>query len=81
MCLPIGPLFEWARTLARHTLSGSSGDPVAPACTVPQDPAWVEGAVVKRYGLVATTAMRLYRLWCPFGEVEQDLLLSCLTIG
>src|SRR4051794_32553024 len=29
----------------------------------------------------ATTAMRLRRLWCPFGEVQQDLLLSCLTIG
>jgi Enoyl-(Acyl carrier protein) reductase len=29
----------------------------------------------------ATTAMRLHRLWCPFGEVQQDLLLSCLTIG
>jgi hypothetical protein len=28
-----------------------------------------------------TTAMRLHRLWCPFGEVQQDLLLSCLTIG
>jgi hypothetical protein len=21
------------------------------------------------------------RSWCPFGEVQQDLLLSCLTIG
>jgi Enoyl-(Acyl carrier protein) reductase len=31
--------------------------------------------------LFATTAMRLHRLWCPFGEVQQDLLLSCLTIG
>jgi len=29
----------------------------------------------------ATTAMRLHRLWCPFGEVQQDLLLSSLTIG
>ena len=29
----------------------------------------------------ATTAMRLHRLWFPFGEVQQDLLLSCLTIG
>jgi hypothetical protein len=27
-----------------------------------------------------TTAMRLHRL-CPFGEVQQDFLLSCLTIG
>jgi hypothetical protein len=23
----------------------------------------------------------LHRLWCPFGEVQQDLLLSSLTIG
>ena len=29
----------------------------------------------------ATTAMRLHRLWFPFGEVQQDLLLSCLTVG
>jgi hypothetical protein len=29
----------------------------------------------------ATTAMRFHRLWCPFGEVQQDLLLSSLTIG
>ena len=29
----------------------------------------------------ATPAMRLYRLWCPFGEVQQDLLLSSFTIG
>ena len=29
----------------------------------------------------ATTAMRLHPLCCPFGEVQQDLLLSCLTIG
>ena len=29
----------------------------------------------------ALTAMRLHKLWRPFGEVQQDLLLSCLTIG
>ena len=29
----------------------------------------------------ATIAMRLYRLWRPFREVQQDLLLSCFTIG
>ena len=29
----------------------------------------------------AMTAMRLHKLWCPFGEVQQDLLLSSLTIG
>jgi hypothetical protein len=29
----------------------------------------------------ALTAMRLHKLWCPFGEVQQDLLLSCLTVG
>ena len=29
----------------------------------------------------ATTAMRLHRLCCPFGEVQQNLFLSCLTIG
>jgi hypothetical protein len=29
----------------------------------------------------AAIAMRLHRLWFPFGEVQQDLLLSCLTIG
>src|SRR5437016_2887524 len=29
----------------------------------------------------ATPAMRLYRLWRPFGEVQQDLLLSSFTIG
>ena len=34
---------------------------------------------VKRYGLVRDD--RLHRLWCSFGEVQQDLLLSCLTIG
>ena len=32
-------------------------------------------------GWFATTAMRLHRLWCTFGEVQQDLLLSCLTVG
>jgi hypothetical protein len=36
---------------------------------------------VKRYGLVRDDAMRLHRLWCLFGEVQQDLFLSCLTIG
>lgn len=29
----------------------------------------------------ATTAMRLSRLWCPFGEVQQDFFRSCLAIG
>jgi hypothetical protein len=28
-----------------------------------------------------TTALRLPRLWCPFGEVQQDFFLSYLTIG
>jgi hypothetical protein len=32
-------------------------------------------------GWGALTAMRLHKLWCPFGEVQQDLLLSCLTVG
>ena len=26
-------------------------------------------------------ARRLHRLCCSFGEVQQDLLLSCLTVG
>jgi hypothetical protein len=29
----------------------------------------------------AMTAVRLYRLCCPFGEVQQDFFLSSLTIG
>jgi hypothetical protein len=36
---------------------------------------------VKRYGLVRVARHELHRLWCPFGEVQQDLLLSSLTIG
>ena len=36
----------------------------------------------KRCGwFVTTTTMKLHRVWRPFGEVQQDLLLSCLTIG
>jgi hypothetical protein len=30
---------------------------------------------------IAMPAMWLYRLWFPFGEVQQDLLLSSFTIG
>jgi hypothetical protein len=30
---------------------------------------------------LVTTTMRLHRLWRLFGEVQQDLLLSSLTIG
>jgi hypothetical protein len=36
---------------------------------------------VTRYGLVRVARHELQRLWCPFGEVQQDLLLSSLTIG
>jgi hypothetical protein len=37
--------------------------------------------MVKRTAWFALTAMRLHKLWCPLGEVQQDLLLSCLTVG
>jgi hypothetical protein len=36
---------------------------------------------VKRYGLVRDDRHEAHRLCCPFGEVQQDLFLSCLTIG
>jgi len=36
---------------------------------------------VKRYGLVRDDSHEAHQLWRPFGEVQQDLFLPCLTIG
>src|SRR4029453_6620681 len=36
---------------------------------------------IKRYGLVRDASHEFHQLWCPFGEVQQNLLLSSLTIG
>jgi hypothetical protein len=36
---------------------------------------------VRHYGLVRDARHEALRLWCPFGEVQQDLLLSSFTIG
>ena len=73
--LPCGHFPKWR--FHGHDTVFADGNP----CTLSQRRQAVNMDLSNATAWFATTAMRLHRLWCPFGEVQQDLLLSCLTIG